>query len=103
MTCNILNFLDASPATLFEGPPSDRADQDRFFQENFESLVSCVIAANEVVRKLATAVAKRLLSEQMLTTLRASKCLDSLALRIKFWRLSYVPLTLNVGAQELIQ
>lgn len=91
MVCNILNFLDASPMTLFEGPPPDRGERDHFYQENLEALISCIIAADESVRRLATAVAKRLFAkEQVVSTLRASKGLGSKAFKTKFWRLTYV-------------
>ncbi|AEO71616.1 uncharacterized protein THITE_2124231 [Thermothielavioides terrestris NRRL 8126] len=89
MVCNILNFLDASPMTLFEGPPTDRTERDRFYEENLEALISCIVAANESVRRLATGVAKRLFAkEQLLTTLRLSKGLGSKAFKTRFWRLT---------------
>jgi neurofibromin 1 len=89
MVCNILNFLDASPMTLFEGPPNDRSERDRFYEENLEALISCIIAADDSVRRLATGVAKRLFAkEQVLLTLRSSKGLSSKAFKSKFWRLT---------------
>lgn len=91
MICNILNFLDASPMTLFEGPPDDRADIDRFYQENFASIISCVVAANESIRQLATRVAKRLFAEDdILKTLRISKGLESPTFKSNLWRLRYI-------------
>jgi len=91
MICNMLNFLDASPMTLFEGPPSETANLDRFYEENFSSIVSCVVAANESIRRLAAGVAKRLFHEGViLTTLRESQGLDSSYFKFKFWRLRYV-------------
>ncbi|KAL2257760.1 hypothetical protein VTK26DRAFT_9213 [Humicola hyalothermophila] len=89
MICNILSFLDASPMTLFEGPPSVRSERDHFYEENLESLISCLIAADESVRRLATSVAKRLFAkEQMMSTLRESKGLSSKAFKTKFWKLT---------------
>lgn len=91
MVCNILSFLDASPMTLFEGPPTARAEREHFYEENLESLISCIIAADESVRRLATGVAKRLFAkEQVLSMLRASKGLASKAFKSKFWQLTYV-------------
>ena len=91
MVCNILNFLNASPMTLFEGPPSDKADREPFYVENFSSLVSCVVAANESVRRLAAGVARRLFDEgTMLKTLREFHGLDSPRFKSRFWRLRYV-------------
>ena len=91
MVCNILSFLDASPMTLFEGPPKDRGERDHFYGENLEALVSCIIASDESVRRLATGVAKRLFAkEQVLADLRASKGLGSKAFKTKFWRLTWV-------------
>lgn len=89
MICNILNFLDASPMTLLEGPPTDRTERNRFYQKNIEALVSCVVCADESVRRLATGVTKRLFAnDQVLKTLRASKGLDSQAFKKNFWRLT---------------
>lgn len=89
MVCNILSFLDASPMTLFEGPPTDRAERDLFYEENLEALISCIVAADESVRRLAAGVAKRLFArEQLLATLRLSKGLGSKAFKTQFWRLT---------------
>lgn len=89
MATNILSFLDASPMTLFEGPPMDRGERDVFYEENLGALISCITASNESVRRLATGVAKRLFAkEQVLSTLRASKGLSSKAFKTRFWRLT---------------
>ncbi|KAH6847998.1 hypothetical protein B0I37DRAFT_155670 [Chaetomium sp. MPI-CAGE-AT-0009] len=89
MVCNILGFLDASPMTLFEGPPADEDERDQFYEENLGALISCIIAADESVRRLATGVAKRLFAkERVLANLRSSKGLGSKALKTKFWRLT---------------
>lgn len=91
MICNILNFLHASPMTLFEGPPDDEDERDRFYLENFNSIVSCVVAADESVRQLATGVAQKLFADEVvLKKLRASKRLDSPTFKSNFWRLRYV-------------
>jgi len=77
--------------TLFEGPPSDRKERDLFFQENLESLISCMVAADESVRRLACGVARRLFSkEQVMKTFRVSKALDSKVFKTKFWKLTWV-------------
>nr|CAD21515.1 related to NEUROFIBROMIN [Neurospora crassa] len=89
MICNILNFLDASPMTLFEGPPYDLNERDRFYQENLEALISCVVAPDESVRRLGTRVAKRLYANDVvLQSLRASKRLEQPAFKLGFWRLT---------------
>lgn len=91
MISNILKFLDASPMTLFEGPPSEPSDRDCFYQENLEAIISCVLAPNETVRKLAAAVATRLLTnEPVLSMLRTSKAFGSQSLKPTFWRLRCV-------------
>lgn len=91
MVCNILSFLDASPMTLFEGPPADEEERDQFYEENLGALISCIIAADESVRRLATGVAKRLFAkERVLANLRSSEGLGSKAFKTKFWRLTYV-------------
>jgi neurofibromin 1 len=99
MICNVLNFLSESPMTLFEGPPDGVSDRDRFYFENFESFVSCMIAADESVRQLALGVAKPLLANNlMITTLRASGHLNSREFKINFWNLSYVVGPVTTGS-----
>jgi neurofibromin 1 len=89
IVCNILSFLDASPMTLFQGPPENGSEQDLFYRENLESLVSCVVAADESVRRLATGVAKRLFArESVLAKLRSCKGIKSQEFRTDFWRLT---------------
>ena len=87
--CNILSFLDASPMTLFQGPPDSEAEREVFYQENLDSLISCIVAADGSVRRLATGVARRLFAnDKVLVTLRAYKGLKSREFRVKFWRLT---------------
>ncbi|KAL2170034.1 hypothetical protein VTG60DRAFT_5374 [Thermothelomyces hinnuleus] len=89
MVCNLLNFLDASPMTLFEGPPADRDERDQFYEENLSALISCIVAADESVRRLATGVARRLFAKEgLLHNIRSSKGLSSKAFKTKFWRLT---------------
>ncbi|KAK3950236.1 hypothetical protein QBC32DRAFT_376735 [Pseudoneurospora amorphoporcata] len=91
MVCNILNFLDASPMTLFEGPPYDLNERDRFYQENLEALISCVVAPDEAVRRLGTKVAQRLYAHDVvLQSLRTSKRLETPDFKLRFWRLTSV-------------
>lgn len=77
--------------TLFEGPPGEDADRSRFYLENFSSVVSCVVAADESIRRLAAGVARRLFREEtLLQTLRDFQGLDSPGFKSNFWRLRYV-------------
>ncbi|KAI1762758.1 GTPase [Hypoxylon sp. FL1150] len=87
--CNILNFLDASPKTLFEAAPSKSPDAERFYEEIFEAFVSCLVTANDTVRSLASGLARKLLAPNgVLSALRKSKRLDSHSFGVKFWRLT---------------
>ncbi|KAK0651326.1 hypothetical protein B0T16DRAFT_403638 [Cercophora newfieldiana] len=89
--CNILSFLDASPMTLFQGPPESEAEREMFYQENLNSLISCMVAADGSVRRLATGVARRLFAkEKVLASLRAYKGIKSREFRISFWRLTSI-------------
>ncbi|KAI1099294.1 GTPase [Jackrogersella minutella] len=88
MICNILKFLDASPATLFEAP-SDNSEAQEFYEEIFEAFVSCLVTANDSVRVLASSVAKKLLTPNgIFASLRKAKRLDSNSFGVKFWRLT---------------
>ncbi len=89
MTCNILDFLHASPLTLFEGAPEDPTEKRRFFEDNFESFISCMIASDGSVRRLAVGVAERLFADEtVLKAIRASKRLDSQQFKANFWKLT---------------
>ncbi|KAK6954912.1 hypothetical protein Daesc_002541 [Daldinia eschscholtzii] len=89
LVCNILNFLDASPATLFEGSPVDSAEAEQFYEGIFEAFVSCLVTANDTVRTLASNLAKKLLAPNgILSSLRKSKRIDSHSFRVKFWKLT---------------
>ena len=89
MICNILDFLDASPLTLFEGPPEKDRERDQFFEDNLVAFISCLVSSNERVRKLAMRVAKRLFAdESVLQPLRASKRIDSQEFKSNFWKLT---------------
>lgn len=91
MICNILDFLNASPMTLFSGSPDGTDERNSFFEDNFESLFSCMVVADEAVRQAAVGVAKRLFAEEhVLESLKASKRLESRDFKQKFWRLTWV-------------
>ena len=91
MICNILVFLDASPFTLFEGPPDTDQERNQFFEDNFVAFTSCLVSSNESVRKLAMRVAKRLFADKdILQPLRASKRIDSQDFKSNFWKLTQV-------------
>ncbi len=89
MTCNILNFLDASPMTLFEGAPEGGNERDEFFEENFESFISCMIASDQSVRRLAAGVGRRLFADEaILKSIRTSKKLETQQFKGTFWKLT---------------
>jgi len=90
MVCNILGFLDASPMTLFRsGGGGIPASSSHFYQDNFEAFVSCMIASDETVRRLATSVATRLLvNDSIMEGIRASQRLEGQRFKGQFWRLS---------------
>ena len=89
MIRNILDFLDASPMTLFEGAPEDSSEREVFFESNIESFISCMTAADESVRRLAGRVAKKLFADtSVMTLVRASKRLASPQFKANFWKLT---------------
>lgn len=104
MICNILDFLDASPLTLFEGPPEKDRERDQFFEDNLVAFISCLVSSNERVRKLAMRVAKRLFAdESVLQPLRASKRIDSQEFKSNFWKLTSIILMAmcdNLGSSQ---
>ena len=98
MVCNILSFLDASPSTLFHCGPDSPPDREECFDDNFEAFVSCMIAADESVRRLAAGVAKRLFADEtVLKSAAASGRLSSPHFKSNFWKLTWV-LSLSRGA-----
>jgi len=75
--------------TLFEGPPSDRQARDHFYYENIASVISCVVAPDQSIRKLAGGVAKRLFKQdKVIDILRSSRDVKSPKFKTEFWRLT---------------
>jgi len=88
--CNILKFLDASPLSLFESTSPEAKSSDSFYEEIYESFVSCLVTANDTVRTLSRAVAERILPKNgLLASVRQATPLDSDDFKLKFWRLTY--------------
>ncbi|KAK7980760.1 hypothetical protein PG989_013217 [Apiospora arundinis] len=91
MICTILKFLDASPTTLFDNAPADSTD--KFYEDNFEAFISCLVSANDQVRSLSSAMAHRLLApDGILVSLRKAKRLETQGFKIKFWKLTSLSL-----------
>ncbi|KAI1816647.1 GTPase [Poronia punctata] len=87
--CNILKFLDASPLSLFESTSPEAKSSDSFYEEIYESFVSCLVTANDTVRTLSRAVAERILpTNGLLASVRQATPLDSDDFKLKFWRLT---------------
>lgn len=88
MICSILEFLNASPMTLFEGEPDDEDDGDVFFQDNFESFLACMVVEDETVRRLAMGVAPRLFTEKNLSRYKKTSKLSTQKFKPNFWKLT---------------
>ncbi|OLN95386.1 Neurofibromin [Colletotrichum chlorophyti] len=89
MACDVLKFLDASPRSLFDGDGQADLAATGVEEDVFLSFLTCVISVNPTIRRLATGVARRLLSDRsILDTLRSRGRLGSAALRREFWRRS---------------
>ncbi|KAI0202508.1 GTPase [Astrocystis sublimbata] len=87
--CNILKFLSASPLSLFETTVPDVKNSDSFYEEIFESFVSCLVTANDTVRTLSRPLAKIILpTNGLLASVRQATPLDSDSFKLKFWRLT---------------
>ncbi|KAI8630826.1 GTPase [Xylariaceae sp. FL1651] len=87
--CNILKFLDASPLSLFESLSPEAKNSDSFYEEIYESFVSCLVTANDTVRTLSRAVAEKILpTNGLLASVRQATPLDSDDFKLKFWRLT---------------
>lgn len=84
---NILSFLEPSPESLWENPPSENTEE--FYEDIFSGLVSCMVSPDEQTRTLAGKVAKNLFSQDgVLARLRKTKRLDSEDIRLDFWRMT---------------
>lgn len=90
MICSILEFLNASPMTLFQGEPSDPDEGDLFFQNNFESFMACMVVADESIRRLAMGVAPHLFTEKTVSRYGETSRLTTQRFKANFWKLTYV-------------
>ena len=89
---NILKFLNANPATLFDCCPEDTEGRIRFYAERFESCIICTMAIDEDMRNSARQLSERLMVDKdILPTLRKSLSrTSSRGFLGKFWRIKYV-------------
>ncbi|KAI1110131.1 GTPase [Nemania sp. NC0429] len=87
--CNILKFLSASPLSLFESASPDAKNSDSFYEEIYESFVSCLVTANDTVRTLSRPLAQSILpTNGLLASVRQATPLDSDSFKLKFWKLT---------------
>ncbi|KAI1293389.1 GTPase [Xylaria venustula] len=87
--CNILKFLNASPLSLFESALPDAKNSDSFYEEIYESFVSCLVTANDTVRTLSRPLAQSILpTNGLLASVRQATPLDSDSFKLKFWKLT---------------
>ncbi|RWA09952.1 hypothetical protein EKO27_g5161 [Xylaria grammica] len=87
--CNILQFLNASPLSLFESTSPDAKNSDSFYEEIYESFVSCLVTANDIVRTLSRPVAQDILpTNGLLASVRQATPLNSERFKLKFWKLT---------------
>ena len=93
MICSILEFLAASPTTLFQGEPEDPDDGDSFFQSNIEAFMACMIVSDEAVRQLAVSVAPRLFTEDIVSRYKKLSLPGSQKFKTNFWKLSSLVLS----------
>ncbi|KAJ3578004.1 hypothetical protein NPX13_g2562 [Xylaria arbuscula] len=87
--CNILKFLNASPLSLFESASAEAKNSDSFYEEIYESFVSCLVTANDTVRTLSRPLAQSILpTNGLLASVRQATPLDSDSFKLKFWKLT---------------
>ncbi|KAI0871616.1 GTPase [Hypoxylon argillaceum] len=87
--CNILKFLNASPLSLFESTSLDAGNSDSFYEEIYESFISCLVTANDTVRTLSRPLAQSILpTNGLLASVRQATPLDSDTFKLKFWTLT---------------
>ncbi len=91
LICNILKFMNASAASLYECSPDDTQDMGQFFEDNFEACISCTMSSNDTIRDLARQLCERLVADdKVMIVLRKSGAFDSKGFLSRFWRLTYV-------------
>ncbi|KAI0403526.1 GTPase [Xylaria palmicola] len=89
VVCNILQFLTASPLSLFESLSPEAKNSDSFYEEIYESFVSCLVTANDTVRTLSRPLAQNILpTNGLLASVRQATPLDSDSFKLKFWKLT---------------
>ena len=86
MILSILQFLDASPLTVFVGAPNDVDDWSFFFEDVFSAFLVYLVTDEERIRRLTTAVANRIMTEGSITIWRASQSFGAEAFKRNFWK-----------------
>ncbi|KAI1428452.1 GTPase [Xylaria sp. FL1777] len=87
--CNILKFLNESPLSLFESTSLEAKSTESFYEEIYESFVSCLATANDTVRILSGPLARSILPRNgLLASVRQATPLDSNSFKLKFWKLT---------------
>ncbi|KXJ96548.1 GTPase-activator protein for ras-like GTPase [Microdochium bolleyi] len=84
MLLNVLKFLRARPAALFESPPTGAAESDLFYQQQLEAIVIVLSVADEDLRAFSQPLAQDLDRSGVLDTLRQTKRLISSEFKAKY-------------------
>lgn len=87
MACSIIEFLESSPQMLVLEASLQSESRDDMLYRAFRIFLSLVLSTNPVIRTLATSAAGRLLKDPKVKEgLKARGTLESVDLRVTFWR-----------------
>ncbi|KAH8816296.1 hypothetical protein F5884DRAFT_217036 [Xylogone sp. PMI_703] len=84
----ILEFLQASPLSIFSGAPSDAIEWSRFFDDILASFSVYLVADDSQIANSANAFARMLMTDGSIMLWQRSKSLGSRTFKHNFWKSS---------------
>ncbi|RFU34508.1 hypothetical protein B7463_g1822, partial [Scytalidium lignicola] len=84
----ILEFLKASPLSIFSGAPSDPTEWSQFFDDILASFSTYLVSDDSQIANLASAVARMLMTDGSIALWQKSKSIGSRSFKYNFWKSS---------------
>lgn len=84
----MLEFLNVSPLTVFDGAPSDPSEWSIFFDDILASFTTFLVSDDSEIANQASAVARMIMTDGSTALWRRSKAIGSSSFKGNFWKSS---------------